>query len=61
MHIRDALKLVRSKYLDEKLGCETEGVKDKYEKAFDESPATMNIAHIILATKVAKEESRDLN
>lgn len=56
MDLREALLLVRAKYLEEQKG-RTSGAKaDEYKSAQKEFPATMAVAHHVWAQELAKQQ-----
>ncbi len=55
MNLKQALMLVREKYLEEQKGVATGAKADQYERACEEYPAMMTTAHYLWATECAKD------
>ncbi|MFX0202198.1 MAG: hypothetical protein ACFFCW_39305 [Candidatus Hodarchaeota archaeon] len=54
MNIREALMLVREKYLEEEKGITNGGKADQYKRACEDYPAMMTTAHHLWAGELAK-------
>jgi hypothetical protein len=55
MNIREALMLVREKYLEEQKGIKTGSTADQYRLACEEYPAMMTTAHHLWAIELAEK------
>ena len=57
MNSREAILLVKDKYLEEQKGITTGELANKYKNACNQYPALMTTAHYIWAQELSKKES----